>query len=120
MSPSVIRQASAIEIERKRLSPGFLLLFAGQRSVLAALGLGLHVFCGKPLCYSPGEIEDKIAAQDASGKIVHVGYMKRFDPAYRLALDMLPGTADTLRCISVEVTDPDALPFIGHSRTRRD
>ncbi len=90
-----------------------------HEQVLAALDRGLHVFCEKPLCYSPAEIEAIIAARDAAGKIVQVGYMKRFDPAYRLALERLPGTAATLRFISVEVTDPDAWPFIRHSRIRR-
>jgi predicted dehydrogenase len=86
--------------------------------VLAALARGLHVFCEKPLCYSPAEIADIIAARDASGKIVQVGYMKRFDPSYRHALSVLPGTAKTLRYISVEVNDPDAWPFIRHSHAK--
>lgn len=90
-----------------------------QSQVLAALGLGLHVFCEKPLCYSPAEIAAIIAARDAAGKVVQVGYMKRFDPAYRLALESLPGTASTLRYVSVEVNDPDAWPFIAHRPTRR-
>ena len=86
--------------------------------VLAALARGLHVFCEKPLCYSPEEIADIIAARDKAGKLVQVGYMKRFDPSYRHALTVLPGTAKTLRYISVEVNDPDAWPFIAHSRTK--
>lgn len=88
-------------------------------AVLAALARGLHVFCEKPLCYSPEEIAELVAARDRAGRIVQVGYMKRFDPAYRQALEMLPTTADTLRMISVEVNDPDAWPFIAHHRTRR-
>ena len=86
--------------------------------VLAALARGLHVFCEKPLCYSPEEIADIAAARDKAGCVVQVGYMKRFDPSYRHALAVLPGTARTLRYISVEVNDPDAWPFIAHSRTK--
>ena len=89
-----------------------------HEQVLAALERGLHVFCEKPLCYSPEEIAEIIAARDASGKVVQVGYMKRFDPNYRLALQTLPGTAKTLRYVSVEVNDPDSWPFIHHFRTR--
>lgn len=85
---------------------------------IGALARGLHVFCEKPLCYSPEEIAGIIAARDAAGKVVQVGYMKRFDPSYRHALTMLPGTAETLRYVSVEVNDPDAWPFIAHSRTK--
>jgi len=86
--------------------------------VMAALARRLHVFCEKPLCYSPVEISDIVAKRDAAGKVVQVGYMKRFDPAYREALAVLPGSAQTLRQVSVEVHDPDAWPFIAHSRTR--
>lgn len=86
--------------------------------VIAALQRGLHVFCEKPLCYSPGEIADIIAARDKAGRVVQVGYMKRFDPSYRRALEVMPGTAETLRYVSVEVNDPDAWPFIAHSRTK--
>jgi hypothetical protein len=86
--------------------------------VIATLARGLHVFCEKPLCYSPEEIADIIAARDKAGRVVQVGYMKRFDPSYRHALTVLPGTAKTLRYVSVEVNDPDAWPFIAHSRTK--
>lgn len=86
--------------------------------VIAALERGLHVFCEKPLCYSPVEIADIIATSDKAGRVVQVGYMKRFDPSYRHALTILPATAKTLRYVSVEVNDPDAWPFIAHSRTK--
>jgi len=85
-----------------------------HEQVMAALSRGLHVFCEKPLCYSPAEIAEIAAARDKAGKVVQVGYMKRFDPNFELALQHLPGTAKTLRYISVEVNDPDAWPFIRH------
>ena len=90
-----------------------------HEQVLAALGRGLHVFCEKPLCYSAAGIDDLIAARDRAGKVLQVGYMKRFDPSYEAALARLPGTAKTLRYISVEVNDPDAWPFIRHHAWRR-
>ena len=90
-----------------------------HEQVLAALARGLHVFCEKPLCYSPAEIAEIVAARDAAKKVMQVGYMKRFDPSYRLALASLPGTAGTLRSVSVEVNDPDAWPFIAHHRYKR-
>ena len=90
-----------------------------REHVLAGLGHGLHVFCEKPLCYSRADIEELIAARDASGRILQVGYMKRFDPSYEAALERLPGTAATLRQVSVEVHDPDAWPFVRHHDTFR-
>jgi predicted dehydrogenase len=85
-----------------------------KEHVLAALERGLHVFCEKPLCYAPADIDALIAARDAAGTVLQVGYMKRFDPSYEAALELLPGTAQTLRHVSVEVNDPDAWPFVRH------
>ena len=77
---------------------------------------GLHVYCEKPLCYGVDDIDDVIAARDRAGKVLQVGYMKRFDPSYEAALKLLPGTARDAALHSVEVNDPDAWPFIRHSR----
>lgn len=82
--------------------------------VLAALARGLHVFCEKPLCYSPDDVNRLIAARDKAGKVLQVGYMKRFDPSFEAALDLLPGSGETLRQVAVEVHDPDAWPFVRH------
>ena len=82
--------------------------------MLAAFAKGLHVFCEKPLCYGVEDIDEVIAARDRAGKVLQVGYMKRFDPSYEAALELLPGSGKTLRYISVEVNDPDAWPFVRH------
>lgn len=81
---------------------------------LAALDRGKHVFCEKPLCFSVDEAKEIAAARDKAGKVVQVGYMKRFDPSYELLLSMLPKNGDGLRMISVEVQDPDSWPFNQH------
>jgi predicted dehydrogenase len=49
--------------------------------VVAALEHGLHVFCEKPLCYSAADAARIRATRDRAGRVVQVGYMKRFDPA---------------------------------------
>jgi len=85
-----------------------------KEQVLTALAHGLHVFCEKPLCYSSHDIRELIAARDKAKRVLQVGYMKRFDPSYEAALDLLPKTPSSLRHISVEVNDPDAWPFIRH------
>ena len=87
--------------------------------VLGCLARGLHVFCEKPLCYSAADIGRVIAARDAAGKVLQVGYMKRFDPGYEAAITAMPGTASSLRHVSVEVNDPGAWPFIRHHDWRR-
>src|SRR4029078_12583348 len=85
-----------------------------KEHMLAAFSRGLHVFCEKPLCYPVAHIDEGMSARDGSGKVLQVGYMKRFDPSYETALKRLPGTAKTLRYVSVEGKDPDALPSLRH------
>ena len=89
-----------------------------KEHALAAFAAGLHVFCEKPLCYGSADIADLIAARDRAGRILQVGYMKRFDPSYEAALRLLPD-AGSLRHIAVEVNDPDAWPFVRHHALRR-
>ena len=90
-----------------------------KEHVLKAFHQGLHVFCEKPLCYSSLDIKELIVQRDRQARVLQVGYMKRFDPSYEAALDLLPKTAQSLRHISVEVNDPDAWPFIRHHDWRK-
>jgi predicted dehydrogenase len=83
-------------------------------AVLTGLRAGLHVFCEKPLCFTQREAREIAERRDAVGRIVQVGYMKRFDPNYEAALELLPADGRGLRYISVEVSDPDSWPFVGH------
>jgi predicted dehydrogenase len=81
---------------------------------VAALERGLHVFCEKPLCYRPEDADRVAAARDRAGRVFQVGYMKRYDPSWRLLREMINGQGERLMMISVEVNDPDFWPFIGH------
>lgn len=58
--------------------------------VVAALDAGLHVLVEKPMCLSPREAQEIIAARDRSGKTVMVAYMRRFAPAFTEAVARLP------------------------------
>lgn len=57
---------------------------------IAALDAGIHVLVEKPMCLSPREAEEIIAARDRSGKTVMVAYMRRFAPAFTEAVERLP------------------------------
>ncbi|WP_148574796.1 Gfo/Idh/MocA family protein [Nocardioides caldifontis] len=57
---------------------------------VAALDAGLDVLVEKPMCLSPREAEEIIAARDRSGKTVMVAYMRRFAPAFVEAVRRLP------------------------------
>ncbi len=80
---------------------------------VAALNAGLHVMCEKPLALTGGLRPDRGGARPC-GRVVQVAYMKRYDPAYRRALDFLPAEIDDVKLISVEVNDPDQAPFVAH------
>jgi len=58
-------------------------------SVIAGLDAGLHVLVEKPMCLSPQEAEQIIEARDRSDRVVMVGYMRRFAPAFELAKERL-------------------------------
>ncbi|WP_205472181.1 Gfo/Idh/MocA family protein [Nocardioides sp. SYSU D00038] len=57
---------------------------------IAALDAGLDVLVEKPMCLSPREAEEIIAARDRSGRTVMVAYMRRFAPAFTEAVERLP------------------------------
>lgn len=55
-----------------------------EEYVLAALRAGKPVFCEKPLASSAAACERIVAAEVSGGRrLVQVGYMRRYDPAYR-------------------------------------
>ena len=79
--------------------------------VLAALELGLHVFCEKPLAITLADIDRIVEARDRAARVVQVGYMKRHDPAFEQALTELPESAEQLRYVSIVVNDPEWVPY---------
>jgi predicted dehydrogenase len=83
------------------------------QAALDALDRGLHVFVEKPMCITLADADRIIGAQRTAGKVVQVGYMKRFDRAWERMLDGMPGSAESLRYIRVVVHDPEFIPFFG-------
>ncbi len=81
---------------------------------VAALDAGLHVLCEKPLALTLAGCDRIKSARDRSGKVMQVAYMKRHDPAFRRALELLPARIEDVKLISVEVNDPDFAPFVAH------
>jgi len=71
----------------------------------AALHAGRHVFVEKPLSVTVADADEICRLRDATGLVVQVGYMKRFDPRYERLLADLPRDGD-LRFIDVLTSDP--------------
>jgi predicted dehydrogenase len=56
-------------------------------SVSAALRAGKHVFTEKPLGYTVAESEQAVRISEETGKILMVGYMKRYDSGVQRGLE---------------------------------
>ncbi len=75
-------------------------------ATIGALESGLHVFVEKPLCIDPADADRIIAVRERQERVVQVGYMKRFDPAFERMLQELPASADELYFVDVVTHDP--------------
>ena len=74
--------------------------------VRAALLSGAHVFVEKPLCYTQAQaLELGRLAQEQKLKLM-VGYMKRYDPAYQRARQLLAGLGE-LRYVQLNTLHPE-------------
>ena len=80
-------------------------------AVLDALAAGLHVFVEKPMCITLADADAIVVARERASRVVQVGTMKRFDPAYERMLAELPPSAERLRYVSVVVNDPEFDPY---------
>ena len=58
---------------------------------IAGLEYGKHVLVEKPICLTVADAERIIAARDAAGRQVMVGYMRRFAPAFTQAVEEVAG-----------------------------
>ncbi len=81
---------------------------------VAAIDAGMHVFCEKPLALTAADCARVADRGEAAGRIVQVGTMKRYDPAFERLLELLPDSPGEISTISMEVVDPDFLPFVSH------
>ncbi len=57
---------------------------------IEALEAGKDVICEKTLADNPAEASEIVQAVNKSGKLFFVSYMKRFFPAYKKALELIP------------------------------
>jgi len=85
--------------------------------VMAALEAGKHVFVEKPLCYNTLEAEQISQKLRSSGLKLMVGYMKRYDPGYLYARNLIRQIED-LRFIEVTVLHPVDTMYREHYRRR--
>ena len=59
--------------------------------IVAALRAGKHVFTEKPMCQTVAECETVARVAKETGKLVFVGYMRRYAPALALVKERIKG-----------------------------
>jgi predicted dehydrogenase len=72
---------------------------------LDALDAGAHVLVEKPMCLMAADAGRIVELAARSGRVVQVGYMKRFDAAYVALRERLPAAAE-LRLVASVTVDP--------------
>jgi predicted dehydrogenase len=86
---------------------------AHRKFVEPALSAGKHVFVEKPLGFSASDTQHIADAARRSGRLLMVGYHKRFDPAYQRARVEVQGL-EALRYVDVTVLHADEEPYQAH------
>jgi myo-inositol 2-dehydrogenase/D-chiro-inositol 1-dehydrogenase len=80
--------------------------------IVEAAAAGKHVFCEKPVGFDEEPIEKAIAAAEAAGVQLQVGFNRRFDPdVCRLAEAVRDGDVGELHGLRVINRDPAAPPI---------
>ncbi|HEU4656904.1 MAG TPA: Gfo/Idh/MocA family oxidoreductase [Capillimicrobium sp.] len=59
--------------------------FTHRDLAVEALAAGLHVFCEKPMALSAAECDDMLEAAKAAGRVLQIGYVRRFQPEFQEA-----------------------------------
>jgi predicted dehydrogenase len=74
---------------------------------------GLHVFTEKPMCLSSEEGMAMTDAAARAGRVLMVGYMKRYDPAYA-RLEQEVALLRDLRLVRVTTLESPIAPYVAH------
>jgi predicted dehydrogenase len=111
--------ASWQELIRRPLD-AVLILTSGSHApiAVAAAEAGLHVLVEKPMCFSVAEGRAMIAAAAKAGKVLMVGYNKRYDPAYARLLQEVPTLRD-LRLLRITTLESPIPPYVQHYNLHR-
>jgi len=90
-------------------------LTSGSHAPMAitAAEAGQHVFVEKPMCFSRAEAQSMIAAAEAAGVSLMVGYPKRYDPAYARMLAEAADAKDA-RLLRVTTMESPFRPYLEH------
>src|SRR5882757_10234778 len=98
------RHASVEELLAGGGLDAVLVLSSGSHGAVvdAVTAEGIPALVEKPLAWTHAEL-DRLASRSG---LIQVGYMKRFDPAYRRVAELLDGGGSAIRAVEVTVLHP--------------
>ena len=77
----------------------------------AGAAAGKHIFCEKPIDLDPDRIRQTLAAVDAAGVKLQVGFNRRFDPTFaRVRKAVTDGEIGDVQIVKITSRDPEAPP----------
>jgi myo-inositol 2-dehydrogenase/D-chiro-inositol 1-dehydrogenase len=78
-------------------------------AICRAARAGKHIFCEKPVAFSPGPIREALAAVQEAGVQLQVGFNRRFDPSLlKLQQAVRDGAVGELQGLRIINRDPQA------------
>ena len=86
--------------------------------IVEAAEAGKPIFCEKPISLDLAEVDRALAAVEAAGVPLHIGFNRRFDPSHKAVRDaVVDGTVGDLRQVRITSRDPAPPPisYIGTS-----
>lgn len=97
-----------------------LVLSAGSHApqCIAAVQAGKHVLVEKPLCFTLREADEIIAAAKQANVKLMVAYMKRYDPGYRYAQQLVRQMTD-IRYVQINTLHPSEDPYLSIAGIKR-
>ncbi len=57
--------------------------------IIEAARAGKHIFCEKPIAYNLARIDEALAAVDAAGVLLQIGFNRRFDPNFKKVRELV-------------------------------
>jgi myo-inositol 2-dehydrogenase/D-chiro-inositol 1-dehydrogenase len=80
--------------------------------IVDAAHAGKHIFCEKPIDYDLGRIDVALAAADAAGVKLQIGFNRRFDPTFaRVKQAIVDGEIGTPHLLHIISRDPAPPPL---------
>lgn len=81
-------------------------------AMVAAAEAGKAVFCEKPISLSIAEVDRGLAAVDAAGVKLQIGFNRRFDPSHKAVADAVAhGAVGDVHLVNIISRDPEAPPI---------